>query len=114
MYEPLKNCNCPNYRERGEHTTDCEYFESGTRVVKAYSKPGGWLDEKTAEELIAQLRAADPIIAKIKKEHEGEKQMWHGILECPLCGGELYVVRHTNGHTWGSCQGKGDCLSWME
>lgn len=39
MYEKMKDCDCPQYREKGEHLETCKYFATKTRVVKAFSRP---------------------------------------------------------------------------
>lgn len=90
---------------RGQPLMECEALQWPTAEECAE-------EEEQAEQAIARLMTAAPVIAEVKQLHKGEN--WQGTRDCPVCGGAL-TLRHSayNGHVHGQCSTAG-CLSWME
>ena len=61
---------------------------------------------------IENLKIVFDMIEKWRKDHTGMDS--HEVLECPICGGELFVaINSYNSHMRGECLTKG-CVSWIE
>ena len=90
-----------SYSERGT----CEKYEEPTdeEIVES---------EKAIEAAVERHMLTLPLIAQIKDEHEGKN--WNGVVECPVCQGNLRMSHAAfNGHVWGKCDTE-NCLAWME
>jgi hypothetical protein len=77
--------------------------------IKAY--------EKKSDDFSNRIRKLTPLINQVKKDH---RESWTGIVECPICKGELRLRLHVFGccgnqkkHLHGSCQTDG-CVRWAE
>ena len=94
----------------------CRYFEGGCPVSCKQFESIGIAEvvkgDQQMDAAIAKTLAAMAVVPAIKKEHKGKD--WHGVVECPVCRGSLYVSHAAyNGHVHGNCETP-DCVSWME
>ena len=94
----------------------CEKRETPTpEEIKAW--------EEEQDRLTDRFDLVIPLIGKIKAEHN---QSWAGVVECPVCKGQLHLRLNVFGgcaggrcgtpmkkHLHGSCQTEG-CVRWAE
>lgn len=92
----------------------CRYWEGGCPVQCDKFEPVGIdavriRDDKCS---VGRTLATLSVMSAIKEEHKGKN--WRGVVECPVCGGQLHVSHAAyNGSVHGLCRTK-DCVSWME
>ena len=99
--EKLSGGQLESYRQRGT----CELYCEPTPEEIAEER-------EMIEKAIERQKLTFPLCDKVREEHKGAD--WSGIMECPVCQGQLHVRHHAyNGHVWGKCETEG-CVSWME
>jgi hypothetical protein len=68
--------------------------------------------ERWIESMNTRMMKTVPVISRIKNEHRSTD--WKGVVECPICKGNLHMSHAGyNGHVHGKCETK-DCVNWME
>lgn len=102
---PCLRMNHDEKRRRGEPLCRCPHLEwPSEEQLDA--------DEEAYRDMFEKVVEAGPLIEQVKQDHEGEN--WEGEVDCPVCGGDLWLAHSaSNGHVQASC-GTAGCLSFME
>lgn len=102
---PCIRCNHTESERRGQPLFECPKLQWPT-LEESEAR------EKEIREYGQRMRIVEEVIAPLRKEHRNKN--WWGVIECPICKGELTVRHHGyNNHFWVTCATK-DCVSWIE
>lgn len=106
------------YIRAGERTVMAAFDRRGQAMMPCdkYLEPTEEEVQKSREDSDASLARtlAAVRVASTWRVRPKPLQTRHGVVECPICKGQLHLTQSAhNGHVHGTCETDG-CVAWME